>query len=371
MSLLTALAVYIIPNLYVFFRTRKLLFTARQKILLAVLHLTLVLAFPLTEMASHMNGDPVHRHLLLFGYLTLPFLLYLFLTRVLIDLLLGLNRLVKAVPPDAIASDRGRQGILLALLLVPTVVVAWGKMHFSDLQVHRYEIQIPRRASTLHHLRIGLASDFHLREFTDGGFMQRFVDLVNSQNVDLLLLPGDILEGDRQNEQLQEYERLFRQIRTTHGVFASPGNHESFGRKTRLEFFRQSCITLLLDTSMVVEGAFTLIGRNDNRSQGRKPIEQLVKTAPDVLPIIVLDHRPMDFSKISMTGADIVVSGHTHQGQLFPFNIITELIYEKSWGYTRIQRTHFFVTSGIQVWGPPVRTAGDSELMVIDVLFTP
>jgi hypothetical protein len=216
-------------------------------------------------------------------------------------------------------------------------------------------------------VRIALASDFHLKESTEQRDMDRFVDLVNSARADILLLPGDILEGDRQDGQLEEFERILRSVRTTYGSFASPGNHESHGRGNSLDFFSKSGIIMLQDSTVVVNGAFTLIGRNDNHFAERKSIDELIHSTVDSLPVIVMDHRPTDLRAVSAAGPDILVCGHTHHGQLFPFNFITDKVYELSWGYRRIGNTHVFVTSGVQLWGPPVRTAGDSEVMLIDV----
>ena len=89
--------------------------------------------------------------------------------------------------------------------------------------------------------------------------------------------------------------------------------------------------------------------------------------APRNVPVIVMDHRPTEIQQVSAAGADILVSGHTHDGQLFPLNLITNSVYDLSWGYARVGNTDVFVTSGIQLWGPPVRTAGDAEIMLIDV----
>jgi predicted MPP superfamily phosphohydrolase len=75
--------------------------------------------------------------------------------------------------------------------------------------------------------------------------------------------------------------------------------------------------------------------------------------------------------QISKTSADIVFSGHTHNGQLFPINLITHCVYELSHGYMKKRSTHFFVSSGIRLWGPPVRTTGKSEILVVDVILLP
>jgi hypothetical protein len=123
------------------------------------------------------------------------------------------------------------------------------------------------------------------------------------------------------------------------------------------------------ETAEEIGNAFYLVGRNDGRSGGRKSINELLKKCDKSLPIIVLDHRPTDLDHISLSGADILLSGHTHNGQLFPVNLIVKRYYELSWGYELKKETHVFVTSGIQVWGPPVRTAGDSEILIVNVSF--
>jgi predicted MPP superfamily phosphohydrolase len=118
-----------------------------------------------------------------------------------------------------------------------------------------------------------------------------------------------------------------------------------------------------------IDDAVYLAGRNDAHSRNRKPVADLLRDTPGDLPVILLDHRPTDLENVSRTGADIQLSGHTHYGQLFPINWITNREYELSWGHLKKKRTHVFVTSGIQLWGPPVRTAGFSEILLLHVLF--
>lgn len=73
--------------------------------------------------------------------------------------------------------------------------------------------------------------------------------------------------------------------------------------------------------------------------------------------------------EVSRTEADVQFSGHTHNGQMFPINLITRCVYKLSWGYKKIRNTHFFVTSGLRLWGPPVKTAGKSEIVLVEILF--
>jgi hypothetical protein len=326
--------------------------------------------FPLTETLAHSRVSGLGNSLILSGYLLLPFLLYLFLSVLVRDLLLVVNRMLKIIATEKLQTPRIKIITFFILLIIPAMVVVFGMFKYADIKVNRYQIEIPRRSSALQHLRILLASDFHLRELTSDHLMPDFVKKVNSLNADILLLPGDILEGDRQDEQVAEFERQFSQIQTKYGVYASLGNHEFYHGGERTDFFKNAHITVLTDTTIIINHAFALLGRNDQHFYKRKPVSDLVGNLPDKLPVIILDHRPTDLQNISASGADILVSGHTHNGQLFPFNYIADKIYELSWGYKKINKTHVFVTSGIQLWGPPVRTTGDSEMMVIDVVLT-
>jgi uncharacterized protein len=367
MFMIRILLVILLPAVYIYFRINSLLTKNVYKILFSLFYLLLLGAFPVTEIASHSAHSAWLRPLLILGYSSLPFLLYLFLVCVLLDIPLILNRLLKIIPRSHLKSFGIRKMHLLALFVLPALIVIGGRIYNSTIQINTYHIQIPRKSSPLDHLRIALVSDFHLGELTNANFMQLFVTKIHSLNADMLLIPGDVIEGDRHDLTMVDFEKQFRKIQTRYGTFASPGNHESHDMQNKLLFFQQSNIVFMADSICEIDHAFTLIGRKDGHSQLRKDIKDLIRTAPDSLPIIVLDHRPTDLRAVSDAGADLLLSGHTHEGQLFPLNYIVKYLYEISWGYKKIGQTHVFVTSGIQVWGPPVRTAGDAEILMIDI----
>ena len=95
----------------------------------------------------------------------------------------------------------------------------------------------------------------------------------------------------------------------------------------------------------------------------------MMKSVDSTLPVIMIDHRPTELEQIGKAGVDISFSGHTHDGQLFPLNLILRNMYPLVYGYKKFTNTHSFVTSGIRLWGPPVRTVGKSEILVVDVRF--
>jgi len=354
--------------IYVGFRIWKLIPQRLFKIFFIIFYIFLVLAFPLAETLSHAPGMGWANFIVVAGYFSLPLLLYLVLFVILADLVVGVARLTRILSEETVQNQQFRRIWLFLVLLVPAAVVIIGAVRNNQPQIRNYSIEIPQKSSGIRQLKIAFAADFHFRETTHRRLMERFVEKVNAENPDIVLIGGDVLEGDRQDEKLGEFVAQFRRLKPKYGVYGVPGNHD-LHRANAMAFFDQAGICLLKDTVEKIDNAFYLVGRNDGRSSGRKSIEELLRNCDRSLPVFVLEHRPTDLDNISRSGADILLSGHTHNGQLFPVNFITQRHYELSWGYKLKNQTHVFVTSGIQVWGPPVRTAGDSEIVIVNVSF--
>ncbi len=354
--------------LYAGFRICTLIPRTLFKILFIAAYVLLVLAFPFAERLSHASGVEWANGIMTAGYFSLPLLLYLMLSVILLDLTIATARLTGILSKETVDQPGFGKMRLFLVLAVPVGIVMIGAELNNHPQIHEYSVEIPRRSSEIRQLKIAFSSDFHLRETTDRHLVERFVKKVNAANPDLVLIGGDVVEGDRQGEKMDEFAAQFHRLKAKYGVYGVPGNHDLRGARAT-GFFDQAGICLLQDGIEKIENAFYLVGRNDERSGRRKEVDELLRDCDRSLPIIVLDHRPTDLDNISRTGADIVLSGHTHNGQLFPVNLIAMRRYELSWGYKLKNRTHVFVTSGLQVWGPPVRTAGASEIMIVNVTF--
>lgn len=354
--------------LYVYIRVRRIIVARTGKAVWTAVFLLLILAFPAAESLSHRGAGGWARYPLIAGYDAWPVLLYLVLAVILADIAVGAARLLGILSRDEVRSPRFRAVYLYVVLVLPVAIVAGGILNFNHLRVKDYAIEVPRKSSNLRELKIAFAADFHLGDRTSPSFMETFIAKVNALDPDLVLIGGDVLEGDRREEDLARYESQFRRLRSKYGVYGVPGNHERYAGG-RDDFFAKAGIRLLQDEVLKIDGAFYLAGRNDARSRSRKSAAELLAGTPDDLPVILLDHRPTDLDNVSRTIADIQLSGHTHHGQLFPINLITDHQYELSWGYKKKNRTHIFVTSGVQLWGPPVRTVGASEILSIRVAF--
>jgi predicted MPP superfamily phosphohydrolase len=360
---------YTIPNIYVFIRICHLFINKGYRIHYTIIYLLLASIYPLSNLLSDGDGGFLSNIFSTAANYILPFYLYLFLSVLIFDLFLLSNLLLKIVPSSREWRTDFKIRALSVILILSVGVVIAGVINFNTIRTSEYSIDIPGRSSEADHLRIAFAADFHLEEGTNIRFVERFIDKVSEINPDILIFGGDIFEGDKDDENMVQYERLFKGIKPRYGVFAVLGNHEHYAGQDDGTIFKNAGMVLLRDSVIVINSSFYLAGRNDSRTRSRMGIPELLKPLSDSLPLILVDHRPTEIIEISKTPVDIQLSGHTHNGQMFPINLITRKVYELSWGYRKIGNTNFFVTSGIRLWGPPVRTTGKSEIMIINVAF--
>jgi uncharacterized protein len=357
---------YILPNIYVFIRILLQFINKGYRVHYTFIYLLLFLIYPLSNLRGTDNSSGVMEILRIISNYLLPFYLYLFLSVLLFDILLLLNFLLKIIPAEKIKKTGFKVWALSAIISLAAVIVIAGVINFKTIRISEYSISIPAKASHAGNLKIAFVSDFHLQNRTERGFVEQFIKRINEIRPDLLLFGGDIVEGDRDDGNLTGFEEYLSGIKTKYGVYGVLGNHEHYAGQDKGNFFNKAGIKILSDTVISIDSSFILAGRNDSHFTGRKDIDQLMLTVRDSFPVILLDHRPTDIENVSGR-VDIQMSGHTHNGQLFPINLITRRTYRISWGYEKIGNTHFFVSSGIRLWGPPVRTTGKSEIMVINV----
>ena len=151
---------------------------------------------------------------------------------------------------------------------------------------------------------------------------------------------------------------------------ADPGAEDDAFRA----FFRQAGVRLLEDESVLVGDAFYLVGRQDPQRQkklgeGRLSPAQLLAGLDMDKPVFVIDPQPRQLEELAAAGADLDLSGHTHNGQLFPGNVLIRLFWENPAGILQVGNMTSCVTQGAGVWGPAMRVGTDSEVMLLRVKF--
>ena len=361
---------YTIPGLYLFVRLWLFYSDKNYRLRYMSVFTILYAIYPLSSLFDERGAGVIVQIIQDISNYLIPFFLYLFLSVLFTDLLLLANLGLKFIPREKIRERAFRNRMLIFIISFSASVVVAGIINFNTIRTTDYQITVPGRASDISKLRIAFVSDFHLQEKTPFAFVERFVKKIGTINPDLMLFGGDIVEGFSESENMERFEKILRNIKTEYGIYGVRGNHDRNRRGSSSDFFANSGITILGDSIVVKGRSFALAGRNDSSAESRKSAEEIMKGAPDNLPVIVMDHRPTETEQLSKTRADVVISGHTHHGQLFPINLITKSVYELSYGYLKKAETHFFVSSGIRLWGPPVRTIAKSEILIVNIIFS-
>ncbi|MDW7658762.1 MAG: metallophosphoesterase [Bacillota bacterium] len=260
----------------------------------------------------------------------------------------------------------------VAVLLIAALGL-YGSWNARQIRQVNLEIQISKSAD-VNSLKVILASDLHLGLVMDARRLQRFVTAVNDNEPDLILLAGDLFDSDY--EALADPRAAWTELgrlQAKYGVYACLGNHdagEDLGEMLR--FLEKAGIQVLRD-EMVQFAGIVVAGRLDISPIGdqgdRRPLDKLLVAVDRSRPIILLDHSPFGIADAKDTPVDLLVSGHAHNGQIFPGNLIVRAVYENGYGYWRFGDLQTVVTSGVGTWGPPWRIASQAEIVSMKINF--
>lgn len=237
--------------------------------------------------------------------------------------------------------------------------------------VRKHEITVPKKKGNLNKLRIAVASDMHFGRLSGRSHLRRLVSMMNDLKPDLILLPGDIIDDEPEPFIEKNMGALMDELEAPLGIFGVLGNHEYYGGKIPqfVEEMKNIDIDIMMDDILKIEDSFYLVGRKDRTDKNRKPFSDLIDSLDLSYPIIAMDHQPYELKQAQESGVDILLSGHTHRGQMAPNHFITKKMYELDWGYLKKEQLHAFVSSGFGFWGPPIRIGSRSEILQIDVNF--
>jgi predicted MPP superfamily phosphohydrolase len=219
-------------------------------------------------------------------------------------------------------------------------------------------------------LRIAMVSDLHLGWLVGNHHLDQLKQIIQREKVQLLLMPGDIMDDDIKHYQARRMhlhlQALVNQLPL--GVYATLGNHDLYGNRVAISAaLQQAGVQVLTDQAVVINEQVWLAGRLDDVVGNRKATAELMPPHLNQL-IILMDHRPSEIDKNSQLPIDLQVSGHTHNGQIFPANFIVKYLNTVAYGYKKIRNTHVVVSSGYGFWGVPFRLGSQAEVWVIELI---
>ncbi len=319
----------------------------------------LLLAAPISMfffMGGRLDRMPIDMATVMYEVSTSSLIVLLYL--VIIFFLMDVARVCRLMPSTLFHES---WTATLSILAVLTVLLVGGNIRY------RNKVRVPLRLTTEKKLgreyKIVMASDLHIGYHNRRAELARWVDLINAENPDLILIAGDIIDMSmrpiREERMVEEFRRL------SAPVYACLGNHEYYSRvPAARQFYAEAGIHLLKDEAAVIDSVITIVGRDDRTNPSRKPLDEVVRDAPDSTYTIVLDHQPYELERAEMAKADFQLSGHTHRGQVWPISWITDAIYECSFGPWQRGNTQFYVSSGLGIWGGKFRIGTQSEYVV-------
>ncbi|MFC7680559.1 metallophosphoesterase [Paenibacillus sp. GCM10028914] len=258
------------------------------------------------------------------------------------------------------------------VLTLTLILIGYGIFNAYSPVVRSYDIKIAKKAGALDKLNIVMASDMHFGLLSGKAHAERMVKEINALNPDMVLFPGDIIDDDLDAYLRQGIDQILAGVKAPYGVYGSLGNHDRYEGEIAdlINVLETSGMNILYDETLTVDG-LTLVGRRDKQDKNRAELSSIMQGTDLTRPVILMDHQPNALGEAEEQGVDLVVSGHTHRGQVFPAHLITQALFENDWGYLQKGQLHSIVSSGYGFWGPPIRLGSRSEIVQIQVNFEP
>ena len=254
----------------------------------------------------------------------------------------------------------------LAIFVMIFGIFLYGNLHYKNKV--RVPLELKSSKPLPREYRAVMLSDLHLGYHNPRHELARWVDMINAEKPDFILIAGDIIDGSMRPLLEEKMAEEFHRLKAP--VYACLGNHEYYAGEPRAQqFYKDAGIHLLIDEAATIDSSIVIVGRDDRTNMRRKPVKDLVNGLVNVQSpyIIVLDHQPYNLDRSEAAGVDFQLSGHTHRGQVWPISWITDHIYECSWGSHQRGSTQYYVSSGIGIWGGKFRIGTQSEYVVATI----
>lgn len=332
----------------------------------------------------------LRRPLFKIGAYWLGISLYLILYVALIDLL---RWIYSKVFKDKYNDFYARTICALLIIVLTGVTSIYGIINAKIVRTTEYEITINKDGGNFKEMTIAMFGDpqfgYNIGEY----HLKQAVDIINKNDVDIVCVVGDIF--DNQYSAIKNPDKLidlFNQIKSKYGMYAVLGNHDveepilcgftfndddiknKLASKEMLDFIRKSGMVLLYDENVIINNSVNLYGRADQERPNlgnitRKESGDLFKEVDVSKPIMVLDHEPREYDELEKSGVDLMMAGHTHDGQLLPTKIATDIIWENPYGLWVKNAFHAITTSGLGLFGPNMRVGTIAEVCIIHLKF--
>jgi predicted MPP superfamily phosphohydrolase len=371
--LLLYLSIYPLVHYYALRKIRAAFLPSRKTRLGLILFMAVMIAAPIMVRLAERAGIETGARFWAYASFSWMGLLFLFVTiSAVVDAGRCAIRATEKIRKRKLALPQmsPRQLFAIQAMLV-LAVYGYGLFEAADIRLEHIELASPKIATRTGRIRIAQISDVHLGLIIREEKLQEILAKVQEAQPDMLVSTGDLLDG--QLNHLTTEANLLAAINPPLGKFAITGNHEVYaGLQDALDFTKASGFTILRQQGVVV-GGITLVGVDDPAvkaiGNGHAESEHdLLAAQPKGNFTLLLKHRPaIDPGSLGLF--DLQLSGHTHKGQIFPFNLLTWFFYPQRAGQlTALNSGFLYLSRGTGTWGPPIRFLAPPEVAIIDLL---
>ncbi|MCH7820223.1 MAG: metallophosphoesterase [Candidatus Marinimicrobia bacterium] len=317
-------------------------------------------------------------------------LFVLFLTRDIIWLLILLGGKLLALmqgtkgaeAAKSIPMDPAKRRLILnvinaGILGVTGAYIGWGISNAkSRIRVKKIDIRVPNLPKEFNGYTILQVTDIHVGPTIKKKFVERIVEIARDLRPDLLAMTGDLVDGSV--ESLREDVAPLAELDIPHGKYFVTGNHEYYsGVSAWVAHIRDELGFRVLNNEHVVlkkgKGHIILAGVTDLESRNMDPEnasdpQKAIRGASEESYKILLAHQPRSIFKAAEAGFDLQLSGHTHGGQFFPWNLVVGLFQPFVKGLHKYENTDIYVCTGVGYWGPPVRIGVPPQVTLLKLV---
>lgn len=365
MLYLVSLILFICILVYVFIRSRQCLTdNVNLRSIYSGVYWGLFIMLMIGSVLKNISSLDIVRVTAFIGYSFVVMVLYMSISFLIVDIIRIADHYLHFAGEDMMSFRRWFS--IISVIIIACIMV-WGNYKFNHPEIVNLDIAT-NKSHKGKEIKIVAASDFHLGSTVDKKRLSKYVSMINEQKPDVVVLLGDVVDLTITSMAQEKIQYLLRDIKAPKGVYAILGNHEYYsGRPLKISsYLQESGIIVLRDSSCIVDSSFYLVGRDDRSNYRRKSLYELMQGLDRNMPVILLDHQPYNLKDAYNNGIDLQLSGHTHDGQLFPGNILVRHMFELAHGFMQKGNTKYYVSSGLGIWGPQYRIGTQSELVVIN-----
>jgi len=341
---------------------------SRHIILYWVVYALFATSFILVERLGLTDGV-LNEGLSWLGGYSLAFIYYAFLILVLIDIIRLADRWWSIIP-HRIKHAPAEIGLVVLVILLG--LLGYGTWNAFHPVVVRYDITIAKDAGKMKEIHAVMVSDLHLGAIVNKGRLEKLVERINERHPEIVFLVGDVVDENIQPFLQENMAETLSHLKPRLGVYMVKGNHDGYG-KNAAPYLEAVGVKMLNNRYCLIDDSFYLVGRSSSgheREGAERPALDKVMSGIDMnRPVILLEHNPSDLTEAEVNDVDLQLSGHTHQGQLFPNNYITGSMYDIDWGYMEKDDFQLVVSTGFGTWGPPIRIGNTPEIVDLYIRF--